>query len=852
VPTLIEQKAALAGKIDGGVLAAEDDGRTFTIIASVTNVVDEVDDIVVPGAYKRTLGIRRPKIIKDHDWAQRLGKTLEIAELMPGDPRLPKTTPSGQPWPTEAGALIAKVRLFTDAAGKAAAERWHEYGADQAYSIGYVARKALKGKDGVRKLIDLDLFEISDVLFGAMPICGPLPEALAVKMLPAVAAVRDEQASLGLLDDEETESATEPDEETDLHVAGVDGIDWAAVDAAVAGVGTPEDVRVAVKAYTTAPEDARPLLRTHLAAAAVALGQPSLVPGSWRREAKAAGGADRNRGNAEKLRRWYVHGGGAAKIRWGTEGDFMRCVRIAGKHMTPERAKGYCNLRHQDAVGAPPGQGHPGDGKKILPLATPRDGESPIEAIARAIGEAKALPKTQKCRYCDQQATKRLMWAEGMAYIAVCDDHEADGREKIEVDNSDEVTDVVAIEDVPEGKGAEPMAGRGVMIALYPPREVAEKLAIPDGNPADVLHVTLGYLGQADDLPDGAVLDLIDLVRAATAGQPTLAGTVGGLGEFPAGPDGKPVYVPVDVPGLSRLRERIAAVLTVGGLPPFSDHGFTPHLTLGYNVAAKPVKPVDVTFDAVWVVAGDERVAVPLGDDDSEGKAMYDPKLETGDYAGATEAKHLDRLDGTYEDRIRNVRDAIQAALRPPELVNVAPGAAAVPSYYINVVGTYDDRMIVTRCIYSDGVDREETYEVPYMWDPENGASLGEPREVRLQVDVEPVDGGDVDEVIANPAMDALGDAAYAVKVLAHMETKAGRVLSGANEARLRAAVEHLISVLEAAGVRIGEHADESPLPAVNATTPDTTSPTVLSEKALPPDPLAYAASLRAFGGGDG
>ena len=94
----------------------------------------------------------------------------------------------------------------------------------------------------------------------------------------------------------------------------------------------------------------------HLAAAAIALGNPALVPDSWRQEAKAAGGADRNRGNAEKLRRWYVNGGGAAKIRWGTEGDFMRCVRIAGKHMLVERAKGYCNLRHQDAVGAPRGR----------------------------------------------------------------------------------------------------------------------------------------------------------------------------------------------------------------------------------------------------------------------------------------------------------------------------------------------------------------------------------------------------------------------------------------------------------------------------------------------------------------
>jgi hypothetical protein len=55
--------------------------------------------------------------------------------------------------------------------------------------------------------------------------------------------------------------------------------------------------------------------------------------------------------------------------------------------------------------------------------------------------EAK-LPKTQKCEYCGNQATKRLLWAEGMAYIPVCDSHEPAGRHRIEVTNQDEVSAV--------------------------------------------------------------------------------------------------------------------------------------------------------------------------------------------------------------------------------------------------------------------------------------------------------------------------------------------------------------------------------------------------------------------------
>src|SRR6266487_2596760 len=54
-----------------------------------------------------------------------------------------------------------------------------------------------------------------------------------------------------------------------------------------------------------------------------------------------------------QLASWWEHGGGAARIRWGEGGDFMRCVRLAVEeaHMTPERAKGFCAERHHAALG---------------------------------------------------------------------------------------------------------------------------------------------------------------------------------------------------------------------------------------------------------------------------------------------------------------------------------------------------------------------------------------------------------------------------------------------------------------------------------------------------------------------
>ncbi len=44
---------------------------------------------------------------------------------------------------------------------------------------------------------------------------------------------------------------------------------------------------------------------------------------------------------ARRLRRYWLHGAGAAKIRWGTPGDWVRCHRHLSKYLGP-RSKGYC------------------------------------------------------------------------------------------------------------------------------------------------------------------------------------------------------------------------------------------------------------------------------------------------------------------------------------------------------------------------------------------------------------------------------------------------------------------------------------------------------------------------------
>jgi hypothetical protein len=62
------------------------------------------------------------------------------------------------------------------------------------------------------------------------------------------------------------------------------------------------------------------------------------------------------RGMPLALQRYWLAGKGAAKIRWNTVGDFLRCVRHLAKYF-PKDPKGLCNILHTKATGGPPGHG---------------------------------------------------------------------------------------------------------------------------------------------------------------------------------------------------------------------------------------------------------------------------------------------------------------------------------------------------------------------------------------------------------------------------------------------------------------------------------------------------------------
>ncbi|NGO67066.1 HK97 family phage prohead protease, partial [Streptomyces boncukensis] len=266
-------------------------------IFAVTGVVDEVADFIVPGAFAHTLATRPVKTVWHHEWKDPIGVVQDIAEWQPGDPRF-----SGIPnWPPEAGALVATIRFnLRTSKGRDVYEQvrqWHEHGEAQ-FSIGYRVPPsgATKRADCVRVIHKLDLYEVSPVLHGA----HPMTRSLEVKA-----------------DDAGLERKT----------------------AQSKGHEELPEPRPSQRDKNDPGRRASPEAKTARTAVF---------------EAKTAGGLDKNRGDAEQLRHWYVHGEGAAQIGWGTAGDFNRCVAIASRHMNPADTRGYCNLRHHDALGIYP------------------------------------------------------------------------------------------------------------------------------------------------------------------------------------------------------------------------------------------------------------------------------------------------------------------------------------------------------------------------------------------------------------------------------------------------------------------------------------------------------------------
>ncbi|GHE31499.1 hypothetical protein GCM10017673_37790 [Streptosporangium violaceochromogenes] len=366
------------------------------------------------------------------------------------------------------------------------------------------------------------------------------------------------------------------------------------------------------------------------------------------------------------------------------------------------------------------------------------------------------------------------------------------------------------------GQGGEP----STMVALMLPPEAAIEAAVDGGLPAEEMHITLAYLGE------GVAPDRITAVEAAmmevAAAAGPLTGTIGGLGVFPEGEDGVPVWAPVDVPGLEVLRQRVVDALQEAGVPAASTHGYTPHVTRAYLGPAdplpEPLAPLPVTFSALEVVVGGMRTPIPLGPPNNDDDVQEEP-VGTDQQAGQDlETKQAARPDPglSYEE----VSDRIHAAMSR-WLGQAEPGQQQP---MVATAATYPDLAVVT----AERHGALQAWQVPYTV-AGGDVELGDPQQVDLRVSTLGAERG-------TAMAKALDGAVAAVKSLlaaGGVETKAGQVLSKVNSRKLLAAYTALGEVLRSAGVDVGQVVQQDvpeaePMPQEAPIQPDSTAPSAL------------------------
>lgn len=160
----------------------------------------------------------------------------------------------------------------------------------------------------------------------------------------------------------------------------------------------------------------------------------------------------------------------------------------------------------------------------------------------------------------------------------------------------------------------------GILCALWIDPETAAQLAVPGGEPAERLHVTITYSEMPEPPDELTIMRFVGAIDRVVSYRPGLEGEVSGYGRFgEPGDTEEPhvFYASVDIPRLEELRQEIVNALFDRGITVCAEHGYTPHITLQYLSADAPnpadqVPSLPLAFTGVTVAIGERRIAIPF------------------------------------------------------------------------------------------------------------------------------------------------------------------------------------------------------------------------------------------------
>lgn len=184
----------------------------------------------------------------------------------------------------------------------------------------------------------------------------------------------------------------------------------------------------------------------------------------------------------------------------------------------------------------------------------------------------------------------------------------------------------------------DPMAHPGAMVALMltpEQQEIMSLYRVGDMADSEADHITLLYLADDANMLMGVKNEIIECLACIAKECMPVTGNLNGHGVFSAGEAPYPIYANYDSPNLFKLRAKLLWKIEGMGIELPNDHGFTPHLTLGYLSAWREMPPIDLSpysmdFGTMSLIWGGERIDFVLAGqgEDYEEDEGEDGKVE--------------------------------------------------------------------------------------------------------------------------------------------------------------------------------------------------------------------------------
>lgn len=261
----------------------------------------------------------------------------------------------------------------------------------------------------------------------------------------------------------------------------------------------------------------------------------------------------------------------------------------------------------------------------------------------------------------------------------------------------------------------DPLAHPGAMVALMlTPEQQMQMLPYRVGDMVDseADHITLLYLSDDASMLMGAKNKIIEELACAAKECGPVVGALNGYGRFAGNAEAYPVYANYDSPTLFRLRSKLAHEISECCELP-DDHGFTPHLTLGYlptttDMPVLNVPPLSLNFGSMSLVWAGERIDFFLeGQCEEEEHKDEGGKVEVeisvkGDIAGHEQSQPV--IMGTVR-ALKSDGDAWELEVLGVPFGGPNGGRDSDGEYFSPQTKTYTDKFSAVPAVYFHGYD---------------------------------------------------------------------------------------------------------------------------------------------------